>query len=79
MDTQERTLDNGDYQAPTIISRKGRKVHVQNYSPKASAISQGCEEMTHDIRSRSGGPNGQRITFHDKEAAEHFTKYVGRM
>jgi len=79
MDTQERTLDNGDYQRPTTVSRKGRKVHIENYTPQASAVSEACEEMKHDIKDRSGGPNGQRISFHTEEAAQHFTKYIGRL
>lgn len=78
MDTQKRTLDNGKYQAPTTLRRKGRKVHVQNFSPQSQAISEDCEEMKHDIHDRTGGPDGQRITFRSEEAAQRFTKYVGR-
>lgn len=77
MDTQERKIENENH-APTTIRRKGRKVHVRNYSPQARTISEGVEEMKHDIQKHTGGPNGQRITFRSEEAAERFTKYVGR-
>jgi hypothetical protein len=79
MDTQERTLDNGPHQYDTTIRRKGRKVHIQGFSPRAREINEACQEMRHDIRDRSGGRAGQRLVFHTEEAAAHFTKYVGRM
>lgn len=79
MDTQERTIDNGDYQSPTTVSRKGRKVHIENYSPQASTVSEMCEEMEHDIAKRNGGSNGQRITFRSEDAAQRFVKYFGRL
>lgn len=77
MDTQERTIDNGRNYS-TTVRRKGRKVHIQRFSPIASEISEMTTEMKHDIQKHTGGRNGQRIKFHTEEAAKHFTKYVGR-